>query len=202
MRIAKQILFIFLILTNLTGLAFAGPGGNGGPGGGAGGPGAPGSPSSHGPSAPPPSSPRGSTPSAPNGSSLQPPCPSATKLSTMSYNGMRLCKDHDSFQVVLIESTSESILVTFNIPVNPSSFKRKNIFINDEELDSSSEIRFNKTGKILEIKTKLLVGTRFNLEFKDAKSYDREKLTVSRFESLLPWTTTEYPVISSDCKGD
>lgn len=115
-----------------------------------------------------------------------------------SFNGIRLLPAHDPFQVVLIESTKNTVIVTFNIPVNPLSFNYKNILINDEPLTESNKIRFNKAGNLIEIKKELSVGTRFTVEFTGLKSYDGENLTVTKFNSLLPWTSTEFPSIKNE----
>lgn len=115
-----------------------------------------------------------------------------------SYNGLRFSPTHDPFQVVLIESTKTTVAVTFNIPVNPLSLNQKNILINGEPLTRANKIRFNKTGNLIEINTDLSVGTRFTIEFTDLESYDGEKLTVTKFNSLLPWTSTEYPSIKTE----
>lgn len=182
----------------LTSIAFAQPGGGGGGGRSGGG----GHGSNGGRSSPPPA--RGGSPSSPSNSAPPPPRSSSSdssssngRLSTQAFNGMRLSKNHEPFQVVLIESTKTSIFVTFNIPLNPISLKWKNILINGNALDKTSEIKFNKTGRTLEIKTNLMVGTKFTLEFKNVKSYDNESLTVTKFTSLLPWTSQEYPSIKS-----
>ena len=124
------------------------------------------------------------------------PRSSPDRASLRSFNGMRFSSNHAPFQVAFIESTNESILVTFNIPVDPASLKAKNIFINGAPLEKSATLRFNKTGKILEIEKELSVGTKFTLEFENAKSYDGEELKVKFFDSLLPWTSHEYPLIS------
>ncbi len=115
-----------------------------------------------------------------------------------SFNGIRLLPVHDPFQVVLIESTKNTVIVTFNIPVNPLSLNQKNILINGEPLTRANKIRFNKTGNLIEINTELSVGTKFTVEFTDLESYDGEKLTVTKFNSLLPWTSTEYPSIKTE----
>lgn len=115
-----------------------------------------------------------------------------------SFNGMRISPTQDPFQVVLIESTKNMVAVTFNIPINPASFTQENILINDEPLSKSNKIRFNKNGKHFEIMTELSVGTRFTLEFTDIQSYDGKKLAVTKFYSLLPWTSTEYLPIKAE----
>lgn len=99
---------------------------------------------------------------------------------------------------MLIESTKTTVAVTFNIPVNPLSLNQKNILINGEPLTRANKIRFNKTGNLIEINTDLCVGTRFTVEFTYLESYDGEKLTVTKFDSLLPWTSTEYPSIKTE----
>lgn len=186
----RKIFFLVFFLIFSTSPFFAQPGGGRGPSG-HGGPGGPGG--SHSPSGP----------GAGRGGHSAPINPGNLNTSgTHSFNGMRLPSKHNPFQVVHIETTSEIILITFNIPINPSTCKRENIFINGKELDESSDFRYNKTGKILEIKTKLSVGTKFTLEFKNLKSYDQEELKVKKFESLLPWTSKEYSCKTSAPQGD
>lgn len=117
----------------------------------------------------------------------------ALKPAIHAYNGLRFSTTHGPFRVAFIESTDESILVTFNVPVDSSSLKRQNILIDGLPLKESTPLRFNRTGEILEIKTELSVGTKFTLEFKNAKSYDGEELSITFFDSLLPWAAHEYP---------
>ena len=117
---------------------------------------------------------------------------------TRSYNGMRVPADHSPFQVVCIESNSSKILVTFNIQINQSSFTKENILFNEKALSPSDEIRFTKNGKAVEIKKKLSVGSKFSLEFRNVKSFDDEELKTSVFDSLLPWTTSEYKVLKAN----
>lgn len=117
------------------------------------------------------------------------------KTVTKSYNGMRIAQKHEQFQVVYIDSTRDSISVTFNVPVNTTSIKKKNILVNNTPLSRFNSLKFNKTGRIIEIKTRLSVGTKFTLELKNIKSYDGKELKTTYFSSLLPWTSTEYPVI-------
>lgn len=121
---------------------------------------------------------------------------------TRPFNGFRLASKHEPFHVDYIESTSDTILVTFNIPVNPATCRHENIFINRKMLDKSAEFRYNKTGKILEIRTRLSVGTKFTLEFQNLKSYDQEELKVKKFESLLPWTSKDFTVIKANQEGE
>ena len=146
-----------------------GPGGPGGPGGGFGGRGG------HGEPAP--------RMSAPN-----------MKHSTHSFNGMRLSLVHDPFQVVLIETNTDSLRIFFNIPVNPASLRTKGILINNESLDRSAELKFIKTGNLVEIQSELPSDSEFTLELKNVKSYDGEKLSVSKFDSLEVGKRNEYKI--------
>lgn len=201
----RKIFFIaYITFFLVNALIYAQPGGRGGPGGGPG-PGAPGGGApggKGGPAAPGPSAPSGPSGRTNGGHSVPINPNNINTKDTHSFNGMRLPSKHAPFQVVHIESTDETIFVTFNIPLNPSTCKKANILINGIPLDSTATLRFNKTGRILEIKTKLYVGTRFSLEFKNVKSYDLDELKVKKFEFLLPWTSSEYPAIKANEKGD
>ena len=174
---SRKLLISLIAIFSLNFALLAQPGPGGGPGGpGPGGPGGGfGGRGGHGEPAP--------RTSAPN-----------MKHSAHSFNGMRLSLVHDPFQVVIIETNTDSLRIFFNIPVNPASLRTKGIFINDESLDKSAELKFSKTGNLVEIQSELPSDTEFTLELKNVKSYDGEKLSVSKFESLEVGKHKEYKI--------
>ena len=118
---------------------------------------------------------------------------------TQSFNGMRISSEHEPFQVVLISADEKSITVIFNIPINPGTFRKTNIFINGVSLDTfdkKAQIRFNKTGKVVEIRTALPADFESTLEFSGARSFDNSTLAIANFLSIKPGFNREYPKIS------
>ena len=178
MEIKKRIFLISIAFLFLSALAFSQPrGGNGGGGR---------SPSG------------GKNRTAPFRSSSKKSTGSG-KTNTQAFNGMRLSGEHDPFQVVQIVVKKDSIVITFNIPIDNATFAAKNIFMNENSLDKAAKIKFNKTGKIVEIKKTIEKGVDFILEFKDVKSYDGETLAIAKFDSLSQGIKKEFPVIK---RGD
>lgn len=182
MRVGKFLFVVSLVFFCFNSLALAQPAGGGGAGGRGGNPGGGGMDRGGSPSRP---EPRRST-------------SSSSKKDTQSFNGMRVSSSHEQFQVVLIESKEESLRITFNIPVDPKTFTSQNILIDGSPLNEATELKFNKTGKMLEIKFSLLRGKNSTLEFKDVKSFDGETLLVSSFSDLLLGIKMEYPEVKKE----
>ena len=183
MKIRKKIFVLFFEFLFLSTLALAQPFGGGGGGSrglGGGGPGGSGSDRGGGNFRP-----------APRRSSSK-------SRDTQAFNGMRVSKSHDPFQVVVIEVKEKSIFVSFNICTNSRSFKKENILLNGVPLDEATKTRFNITGKRLEIQRAIPNGEEATLEFKDVKSYDDETLVVTKFESLSSGTKKEFPIIKRE----
>lgn len=176
MKTKKRIAIFAVIFSFLASFIFAQPagggGGNRGGGPGAGGSSRPGVPSKK--------------PSVPKSKS------SGSKSKITAFNGMRVGTEHESFHVVLIEVEKKSVQVTFNIPVNASTFTHENILINGEPLEKDVKIKFNKTGKLVEIKIALGERTESKIEFKDVKSYDNESLAVQSFDKIIVGKKQEY----------
>ena len=121
-----------------------------------------------------------------------------SKKETNSFNGMRISTTHDVFHVTLIEVKNEVFYITFNIPINPTTFINENIIVNGSPLNHDTEVKFNKTGKRVEIQFALPEGEKSSLEFKNVKSYDGEALKISEFSMLERGKKNEYQVPKSD----
>ena len=64
-----------------------------------------------------------------------------------------------SVEKATIEQTDYSIIIiiTFNIPINPNTISPETVSINDEQLDSSAVIKFNRVGNEVHISIPLSI---------------------------------------------
>lgn len=112
-----------------------------------------------------------------------------------SFNGMRIARTTEPFQVILIDAEESSVKIIFSSPVNPNTVRKKDIFINGlslEEFDPKAKIRFNTSGRLLEIHTSLPADSESVIEFSEARSFDEFPLENKRFQSIRPGFHQEY----------
>jgi hypothetical protein len=81
----------------------------------------------------------------------------AAQSDSQSYHGKRM-SNGSAFEIVFISTENGIIQLGFSIPVNPQSVRPENIFLNGNPLNNNTAIKFNKTGKIVEIGTALPAG--------------------------------------------
>lgn len=116
-----------------------------------------------------------------------------------SFNGMRIARTQEPFQVIFIDANQSFVRIIFNSPVNPNTVRKKDIFINGlslEEFDQNAKIRFNTSGRLLEIQTSLPADSESVIEFNGARSFDEFPLETKRFPSIKPGFRHEYNKIS------
>ena len=109
-----------------------------------------------------------------------------------SYHGMRVSSDSSAFELVFISTENGIIQLGFSIPVNPNSFKAVNITLNGAPLDNDTPIKFNKTGKIVEITMPLPSGVESVLTLKEILSFDNQTLESTVLNGLKPNETKDY----------
>lgn len=108
-----------------------------------------------------------------------------------AYHGMRVSSDSSTFEIVFVSTENEIIQLGFSIPVNPNSFKAENITLNGSPLAAGTPIKFNKTGKIVEI-TKSLPAGESVLALKEILSFDNQTIASVELDGLRPGETKDY----------
>lgn len=111
---------------------------------------------------------------------------------SQSYHGMRVSTDQSDFEVVYASSESGILQLGFSIPVNPQSFKAENISLNGSPLANSTPIKFNKTGKIVEITMDLPAESESVLSLSGILSYDNQPLANTELAGLKANETVHY----------
>ena len=112
--------------------------------------------------------------------------------SSQSYHGMRVTSDSSAFEIVFISTENGIIQLGFSIPVNPSSFRAENIILNGTPLAADTPIKFNKTGKIVEISMTLPAGIESVLKVKEILSFDNQPLEITELDGLKPGELKNY----------
>ncbi len=115
-----------------------------------------------------------------------------TAQNSQSYHGMRMSSDQSAFEIVFVSTENGIIQLGFSIPVNPNSFKAENIILNGSSLPGNTPIKFNKTGKIVEISKTLPDGMESELILNDIISYDNQTLVTTNLNGLRPGELTNY----------
>ena len=110
---------------------------------------------------------------------------------SQSYHGMRVNSD-SAFEVVFVSTENGIIQLGFSVPVNPNSFKAENIILNGKSLTKDTPIKFNKTGKVVEIAMTLPAGADSVLSFKDILSFDNQTLANPELKELKPGEVKHY----------
>ena len=111
---------------------------------------------------------------------------------SQSYHGKRMTTDSSTFEVVFISTKEEKIVLGFSMPINPQSFKAENILLNGKPLNKDTEIKFNKTGKIVAITAAVPSGTESVLAIKEVRSFDNQALEISEFKELVSEDVKHY----------
>ena len=111
---------------------------------------------------------------------------------SQSYHGKRMSSNQTSFEIVFISTENAIIQLGFSIPVNPQSVKAENIILNGRPLSQDTTIKFNKTGKIVEINAALPSGVTSVLTINEVRSFDDQELEISELTELIPGETIEY----------
>ena len=111
---------------------------------------------------------------------------------SQSYHGKRMSSNQTSFEIVFISTENAIIQLGFSIPVNPQSVKAENIILNGRPLSQDTTIKFNKTGKIVEINAALPSGVTSVLTINEVRSFDDQELETSELTELIPGETIEY----------
>ena len=111
---------------------------------------------------------------------------------SQSYHGKRMSSNQTSFEIVFISTENAIIQLGFSIPVNPQSVKAENIILNGRPLSQDTTIKFNKTGKIVEINAALPSGVKSVLAINEVRSFDDQELETSELTELIPGETIEY----------
>lgn len=111
---------------------------------------------------------------------------------SQSYHGKRMSSNQTSFEIVFISTENAIIQLGFSIPVNPQSVKAENIILNGRPLSQDTTIKFNKTGKIVEINAALPSGVTSVLAINEVRSFDDQELETSELTELIPGETIEY----------
>ena len=111
---------------------------------------------------------------------------------SQSYHGMRMTSDQSTFEVVFISTENGTIQLGFSIPVNPSSIKAENIILNGTPLSKETPIKFNKTGKIVEITKTLPTGVESVLTLNEILSFDNQTLAITELDGLVPGELKNY----------
>lgn len=111
---------------------------------------------------------------------------------SQSYHGKRMSADSSTFEVVFISTKEGKIVLGFSMPINPQSFTADNIILNGKPLSKDTEIKFNKTGKIVAITASVPSGTQSVLALNKILSFDNQTLEVSEFKELIPEDVKHY----------
>lgn len=115
----------------------------------------------------------------------------AAQSDSQSYHGKRM-SNGSAFEIVFISTENGIIQLGFSIPVNPQSVRAENIFLNGNPLNKNTAIKFNKTGKIVEIGTALPAGVVSVLVIREVRSFDDQELETEELDELVPDETIEY----------
>ena len=113
---------------------------------------------------------------------------------SQSYHGMRVSSDQSAFEIVFVSTENGIIQLGFSLPVNPNSFKPENILLNGKALTKETPIKFNKTGKLVEITMPLPASAESNLVLKDIVSFDNQTLASTELTGLKPGEIKHYSV--------
>jgi len=116
----------------------------------------------------------------------------AQSSDSQSYHGKRVSSNQTPFEIVFISTENGIIQLGFSIPVNPQSLKPENIYLNRKPLNKDTTIKFNKTGKIVEISATLPSGVESVLAINEVRSFDDQTLETSELTELVPGETKEY----------
>ena len=100
--------------------------------------------------------------------------------------------DSSTFEVVFISTKEGKIVLGFSMPINPQSFTADNIILNGKPLNKDTEIKFNKTGKIVAITATVPSGTQSVLALNKILSFDNQTLETSEFTELVPEDVKHY----------
>ena len=111
---------------------------------------------------------------------------------SQSYHGKRMSTDSSTFEVVFISTKEGKIVLGFSMPINPQSFTADNIILNGKPLNKDTEIKFNKTGKIVAITATVPSGTQSVLALNKVLSFDNQTLETSEFKELVPEDVKHY----------
>ena len=95
------------------------------------------------------------------------------------FHGKILPADAENFAVAVIVVNKTNVLVFFNLPVNPRSFSKGDIRLDGKPLGSSSSVKFNRSGKMLEI-----IAPMPKIQLNNISSYTGETLSESDFANL------------------
>jgi hypothetical protein len=117
----------------------------------------------------------------------------AAQSDSQSYHGKRM-SNGSAFEIVFISTENGIIQLGFSIPVNPQSVRPENIFLNGNPLNNNTAIKFNKTGKIVEIGTALPAGVVSVLVIREVRSFDDQELETEELDELVPDETIEYSI--------
>ena len=116
----------------------------------------------------------------------------AQSSDSTSYHGKRVGTNQTPFEIVFISTENGIIQLGFSIPVNPQSLKPENILLNKKPLSKDTAIKFNKTGKVVEIEASLPSGVESVLQINEVRSFDDQTLETSELNELVPGATKEY----------
>lgn len=118
----------------------------------------------------------------------------AAQSDSQSYHGKRMNSNGSAFEIVFISTENGIIQLGFSIPVNPQSVRPENIFLNGNPLNNNTAIKFNKTGKIVEIGAALPAGVVSVLVIREVRSFDDQELETEELDELVPDETIEYSI--------
>lgn len=109
---------------------------------------------------------------------------------SVNYHGMRLPCSHEPFSVVAIVIGKSTVSIFFNVPINPRSFEKSDFFLNGKPIPKTASLKFNRSGKMLEITMPL--PDEINLRLYCISSYDGESLSRTDFFGLRKDSSTKY----------
>ena len=111
---------------------------------------------------------------------------------SINYHGMRLPSSHEPFSVVAIVIGKSTVSIFFNVPINPRSFEKSDFFLNGKPLPKNASLKFNRSGKMLEITMPL--PDEINLRLFCISSYDGEALSRTDFFGLRKDSSSKYKI--------
>ena len=111
---------------------------------------------------------------------------------SINYHGMRLPCSHEPFSVVAIVIGKSTVSIFFNVPINPRSFEKSDFFLNGKPLPKNASLKFNRSGKMLEITMPL--PDEINLRLFCISSYDGEALSRTDFFGLRKDSSSKYKI--------
>ena len=100
------------------------------------------------------------------------------------FHGKKMPTDTERFAVAVIVVNKDNIMIFFNMPVNPRSFDKSDIYIDGKPLPSSASVKFNRSGKMLEITMPIPPFSNFTLSLNNVCCYTGESLEKSEFRNL------------------